>query len=162
MLMKRDVFKKRAPFYFDVDDTILTDNGEGPPYPNAKEVIEGLIKIGNEVNIWSARGKDWAKHVTENILQIKGCNAYLTKPRPSKTFDDKPYRISQRLVGVKTLLSGDDWYKLGMKYLRWKKIPKLEVTCKAGLKLSKTETDENGIMTVDISPDKKTKKNKGK
>lgn len=119
--MKKYDFKKRAPFYFDVDDTILTENGEGPPYPHAKEVIEGLIKIGNEVNIWSARGKDWAKHVTEEILQIKGVNAYLTKPYPSKTFDDKPERVSKRLAGVKALLSGDDWYQLGMKYLRWKK-----------------------------------------
>lgn len=30
--MKKYDFKKRAPFYFDVDDTILTENGEGPPY----------------------------------------------------------------------------------------------------------------------------------
>ena len=34
---------------------------------------------------------------------------------------DKPERIATRLVGVKALLSDEDWYALGMKYLRWRK-----------------------------------------
>lgn len=104
----RPKFIKKPPFYIDIDDTIITENGEGSAYKNSKEVIDGLIKIGYEVNIWSARGKEWAKHITENILKIEGVNAYLTKPNPKKTFDDKPDRIASRLVGVKSLLSDED------------------------------------------------------
>lgn len=119
--MAKREFQKRAPFYFDVDDTILSEKGEGPPFLYAKEVIEGLIAKGIEVNIWSARGRDWAKHITENILKVEGVNAYLTKPQPKKTFDDNPERLATRLVGAQPLLHSESWYLLGMKYLMWKK-----------------------------------------
>ena len=115
-------FKKKKPFYFDVDDTILTENGEGSPFAYSTEVLQGLIDAGYEVNIWSARGKDWAEHVATNILGISGCNAYLTKPSPDRTFDDKPERMASRLSNVKQLLCVNDWYDLGMKFLKWKKL----------------------------------------
>lgn len=68
----------------------------------------------------SARGAAWCKYVAEHF-RIVGVNAYLTKPKGKMVFDDKPNRLANRFAHARPLLSGDDWYKLGMKYLRWRK-----------------------------------------
>lgn len=118
---KRPKFPKKKPYYIDIDDTILQDNGEGEPFPYCIDVIKQWIKNGHEVNLWSARGKLWCEWVNKNILKIDGINAYLTKPYPTGTFDDKPERLATRLQNVVKITDENDWYKLGMKYCRWKK-----------------------------------------
>lgn len=76
------------PIYVDIDGTLTLDPGRAWGRPHAGRIsrLRRLIREGQEVVLWSARGRDYARSFSAHY----GIPATFCMSKPDRIIDDVP------------------------------------------------------------------------